>query len=177
MRSTLLSTVALTFLSVNAFAADTAPARAPLTANLPAGARAVAIVPDVALGVMPGDHIDVLLSHNISQDIKANAQSSEGLYKSLRPAVNEVVAANVQVLMVRETPPAVVVQVNGEEAQKLALASRMGTLSVSMRSVKDNTKNDVPLPTPLSSIPARISASEAPAADASRMMHSAPRKK
>lgn len=119
--------------------------RAVLSANLPEGMRAVAIpvsaVSGVAGFVRPGDTVDVLLTRQIPGD----GAGSDDL-------MSEVVLENIQVLAVdqtaneKDTNPKVgktaTVQVDLLGAQKLAIAARVGSLSLALR----NVENQMPVP-------------------------------
>jgi len=109
--------------------------RATLSAMIGDGMKAVTIrvndVEDVGGFIMPGDHVDVLLTR---QGEKNNA-------------VNDVVLQNVRVLGIdqladqRAEKPAVVkavtIEVDPTEGQKIALAATVGTLSLLLRKAGD----------------------------------------
>jgi pilus assembly protein CpaB len=138
-----------------------------LAANLPEGMRAVTIATDAVSGVagyvFPGDHVDVLLTHNIPKDIKA--EKSGAVSVSFKPAITEVVVANARVLgvNVRETaqsktapvsavPNSVTLEISDEYAQRVRLAEKVGTLSLALRSLKDQNKSTSPTPTHVGSL-------------------------
>ena len=105
--------------------------RATLSAVLQEGMKAVTIrvndVEGVAGFVLPGDHVDVVLTRQIDKET----------------ATNDVVIENVRVLAVDQSADsmlfkpsvvkAVTVEVEVADAQKLALASAVGTLSLLLR--------------------------------------------
>ena len=105
--------------------------RATLSAMLQDGMKAVTVrvndVEGVAGFVLPGDHVEVVLTRQIDKD----------------SATNDVVIQNARVLAIdqladaRAEKPAVVkavtLEVNVANAQKLALASAVGTLSLVLR--------------------------------------------
>jgi len=105
--------------------------RATLSAVLQDGMKAVTVrvndVEGVAGFVLPGDHVDVLLTRQGEKNV----------------AVNDVVIQNVRVLAIdqladeRSEKPAVVkavtLEVNETDGQKVALASTAGTLSLLLR--------------------------------------------
>jgi pilus assembly protein CpaB len=102
--------------------------RATLSAVLHEGMKAVTIrvndVEGVAGFVLPGDHVDVVLTRQIDKDT----------------GTNDVIIQNARVLAVDQSadvrsekaavPKAVTLEVSVTDAQKLALASSVGTLSL-----------------------------------------------
>ena len=132
-----------------------------LSANLPAGMRAITIAIDSISGiagyVFPGDKVDILFAHPSA----GASQSSGG-----KISVAEVVASNVRVLAVggrevlaadgkQAAAPAsannVTIEVSDEIAQHIRLAEKNGNLSLSLRSIKDD-KASSPSPTTMSDI-------------------------
>lgn len=113
--------------------------RATISANLPEGFRAIAVPINEVAGVggfaLPGDVVDVLVTRQIGGD-GANGQEK----------MTTVVVENVQVLAIDQladnskTEPKVgktaTLQVTPVDAQKLALATQVGTLSLSLRNVQ-----------------------------------------
>lgn len=113
--------------------------RATISANLPEGFRAIAVPINEVAGVggfaLPGDVVDVLVTRQIGGD-GANGQDK----------MTTVVVENVQVLAIDQladdskTEPKVgktaTLQVTPVDAQKLALATQVGTLSLSLRNVQ-----------------------------------------
>jgi pilus assembly protein CpaB len=105
--------------------------RATLSAVLQPGMKAVTIrvndVEGVAGFVLPGDHVDVMLTRQLDKDT----------------ANNDVIIENVRVLAVDQSADAtllkpsvakaVTLEVEVADAQKLALASAVGTLSLLLR--------------------------------------------
>lgn len=133
-----------------------------LAAALPAGMRAVTIATDAVSGVagylFPGDRVDVLLTHNIPQELRNKKQNIQRYNE--RPQITETLISNVRVLAVnvRESsvkeaaktvsiPTNVTLEVNRYGAQRLRLAEKQGTLSLSLRSIKDGNQNDPARPT------------------------------
>lgn len=116
-----------------------------LSAVLAPNTRAVSIgvnaVSGVAGLVSPGDHVDVILTQDISTP---QGQTSHVV-------ASETVLANVRVLAVDQdvtqggqnsafsarTATTVTVEVTQNEAEKLAVAMRLGQLSLTIRSVED----------------------------------------
>jgi pilus assembly protein CpaB len=114
--------------------------RATLSSLLHEGMKAVTVlvrnVDDGVAGfVLPGDHVDVVLTH----------QGSD------KTQVNDVLIQNVRVLGIDQTAdqtvdkPAVVravtLEVNEADGQKLALASAVGTLSLMLRKAGEIAEN------------------------------------
>lgn len=127
-----------------------------LAATLPPGFRAVTIATDTVSGiagfVFPGDRIDLLFTHR--------SIGSDGM--SGTPNIVEVLAANVKVLAinVREpnsaaspqiSPSSITVEASDELAQRIRLAEKNGTLSLSLRSIHDDSTTS-PDPTDLSNL-------------------------
>ncbi len=112
--------------------------RATLSAMLQEGMKAVTIrvndVEGVAGFVMPGDHVDVVLTRQTDKD----------------NATNDVVIQNARVLAIdqladaRSEKPSVVkavtLEVNVTDAQRLALASVVGTLSLLLRKAGETSE-------------------------------------
>jgi pilus assembly protein CpaB len=110
--------------------------RATLSAVISAGMKAVTIrvndVDGVAGFVLPGDRVDVMLSRQLEKN----------------SAINDVVLKNTRVLAVdqladeRSDKPsvakAVTLEVDIASAQKLALASQVGTLALALRKAGDS---------------------------------------
>ena len=143
-----------------------------LAANLPAGMRAITLATDTVSGIagylFPGDRVDVIFTHNLPQEIK---QVNQGTNRTAeRPAVTEVLAPNLRVLAVnlREvvgkettqsntTPTSITLETSDEDAQKIRLAEKLGTVSLSLRSLKDNNgqapvQPTLPAPTQLGTL-------------------------
>lgn len=116
-----------------------ASGRAVLAANLPEGMRAVAIpvtdVTGVAGFVRPGDTVDVILTRQIPGD---GAEQTD--------LMSDVILERVKVLAIDQiasegdTEPKVgktaVLEVDPLQAQQLAIATKIGTLSMALRNVE-----------------------------------------
>lgn len=114
--------------------------RAVLSANLPEGMRAVSVpvsaVTGVAGFVRPGDTVDVILT----RQIPGEGASGEDL-------MSDVILENVQVLAIDQSAnekdtgakvgKTATVQVDLMGAQKLAIATQVGTLSLALRNVEN----------------------------------------
>lgn len=116
-----------------------ASGRAVLAANLPEGMRAVAIplseVTGVAGFVRPGDTVDVLLTRQIPGD---GAEQQDLMSDVILERVK--VLAIDQVASEAETAPKVgnsaVLEVDPTQAQQLAVATKIGTLSLALRNIE-----------------------------------------
>ena len=138
-----------------------------LASSLPAGMRAATIPIDAVTGiagfVFPGDRVDVLITQNIPDGKKAdvNADQSRGSdtinTDEKGTAITEVLVPNAKVLAIDQkstidakdkvnTPSSITLEVSLKDAQKLKLAEKSGTLSLSLRSLKDKDSTDVARP-------------------------------
>jgi pilus assembly protein CpaB len=116
-----------------------------MAAILPKGMRAVAmnVAPDSAAGgfILPGDHVDVVLTHHDKEAEKENAGTEKIL--------SDTILRNVPVLaadqMVEEktgqkvaVAKTVTLEVTPSQAEELELARVQGTLSLTLRSLQDS---------------------------------------
>jgi len=130
-----------------------------LAAGLPEGMRAITIATDAISGVagyvFPGDHVDVILTHNIPNDIKS--RNDKNVRVANKPEVAEILVPDVRVLAVNvrqlsgkeaatSTPSSVTIAVNEDAAQSIRLAEKIGTLSLALRPLKDDPTKE-PHPT------------------------------
>ena len=114
-----------------------------LAAVLPAGIRAVSVdvSPDTAAGgfILPNDHVDVLLTHHE----KADKPGAADKY------VTDTILRNVQVLAIDQTVgekdgekvvigKTATIALTPEQAERLALAHQLGSISLALRSVVDS---------------------------------------
>lgn len=158
---------------------------------LPKGMRAITIPIDQISGVagyiFPGDRVDLILLHNLPQELNPDVRARIG--SSGRPSVAEVVLPNIRVLAVNlrgtvlvPQPPApgaatpvgsvpsptnLTVEVTEEQAQKIRLAERAGTISLSLRSAKDRETEAIS-PVFLSSISSAVE--DVPAEEVSKVV-------
>jgi pilus assembly protein CpaB len=116
--------------------------RASLSALIEPGMKAVSVRVNDVLGVggfvLPGDHVDVLLTK-----LDSNNQRSNDENRDLSKTFTDVILQHVRVLGVdqladdRTEKPSVVkavtLEVSSSDAQKLTLAATMGTLSLMLR--------------------------------------------
>lgn len=121
-----------------------------VAATLGKGMRAVAIPvkADTMAGgfVSPGDFVDVILSYNISTNTRENPDV-EGLVKK---SASETILQNIKILAVdqeasREEDKAkvartVTLEVSSNGAERLALASNMGDLTLALRGIGDDVQ-------------------------------------
>jgi pilus assembly protein CpaB len=132
-----------------------------LAYSLKEGMRAMTLATDAVSGiagyVFPGDRVDVLFVHNLTGE-------------SSLPAVSEVIAADVRVLAINlrdpsitsavssmvtgsgGAPSTITVEVSEEMAQKLRLAEKVGSLSLTLRSIRDKGKGEAVAATHLGSL-------------------------
>lgn len=129
-----------------------------LAASIGAGMRAVAIAvkANTSVGgfISPGDHVDVILSYTTRVD----ADDEEATQAIISKFASQTVLTNVKVLGVDQVskgegreakvPKTVTIEVSREQAEILALADKMGDLSLALRRLgeKDTTAD---LTTPL----------------------------
>lgn len=123
--------------------------RATLSNLLAPGMRAVTIRTDEIAGVggfvTPGDRVDVVLTRDAGaiREVESNAKGASG-----STVATEVVVQNAKVLSVgqgvdeRQTAPqvanSVTLEVSPDDANKVALARNVGTLSLSLRSAGES---------------------------------------
>jgi pilus assembly protein CpaB len=116
--------------------------RATLSGVIRAGMRASTIrindVFGVAGFVLPGDFVDVLITRQ--DEGRANEKRTDVLLRSVRVlAVDQLANENKNDPMVAK---AATIEVTPEQAQKLALAAEVGTLSLALRGTVDPLAND-----------------------------------
>ena len=125
-----------------------------LAGELPKGKRVVTVRTDEISGVggfvFPGDRVDVLINHRILKK-GVSARGIETLPEDeVYETVSERLLGNIRVMAVdqRSTggvdedngiiiPKSVSLEVDPEDAQRIALARQLGQLSLSLRSLKD----------------------------------------
>ncbi|MFW0778280.1 MAG: Flp pilus assembly protein CpaB [Rickettsiales bacterium] len=134
-----------------------------LAAQLPAGMRAVTLATDAVTGVggyvFSGDRVDVILTHNIPNDIQTREKNSD-VRVSMKPDVSEILVHNAKVLAVNvrqaasktasaatTTPSSITLEVREQDVQALRLGERVGTLSLALRPLKDDEAGDAVMPT------------------------------
>jgi pilus assembly protein CpaB len=119
-----------------------------LAAALTPGMRAVAIKIDAITGtagfVLPADRVDVLLTEHYTLQTSGDAQQTQGLPQVASKDVTSVVLRDIKVLAVDQAMQDIdskpklagtaTLEVDLVQAEKLALAAQMGTLSLALRS-------------------------------------------
>jgi len=115
-----------------------------MAVSLPQGMRAISmdVAPDTGAGgfILPGDHVDVVLTR---RDKAAEKVTGTERY------VSETILRNVQVLAVDQTPEAkdgqnnvigktVTLALEPQQAETLALSRQLGSLSLILRSIVDS---------------------------------------
>ncbi len=140
-----------------------------LAATLPAGIRAITIGTDSVAGVagyiFPGDKVDILITHNVPADEYNRKKTDSERKMSTKPAFAEVLVANVRVLGVNlrpkvsgddtksnTAPNSLTIAVPEDVVQQLRLAEKLGTLSLSLRSIKDMDTVSTQPPTTLENL-------------------------
>lgn len=119
-----------------------------MAAILPSGMRAVSteISPETGAGgfILPNDHVDVLLSRRDREAEKSSGHDS---------FVSETILNNIRVLAIDQTVEekngqkvvvgkTATLELNPRQAEVLALARQLGTLSLALRSLADGSKNE-----------------------------------
>lgn len=138
-----------------------------IAASLPAGMRALTLAVDAISGVagyiFPGDHVDLMLTHNIPNEI------AEGRSNKVRMGYAETLLDDVTVVAVDsrtitpqnndqrqqaevKVPTNVTIAVTPEQAQQVRLAEKNGTLSLVLRSLEDRNNAGKPDPTEVTSL-------------------------
>ena len=117
-----------------------------MAAILPSGMRAVSteISPETGAGgfILPNDHVDVLLSRRDREAEKASGHDSfvsETILNNIRVlAIDQAIEEkNGQKVVVGKTAT---VELTPRQAETLALARQLGTLSLALRSLADGSK-------------------------------------
>lgn len=120
--------------------------RASISALLPKDKRAVAMrvgdVSSVAGFVLPGDSVDILLTRQAPEDYAGNSgQITDVLMQNIRIiAVDQNSNDNAKDPAIGRT---VTVEVDPVQAQKLALAAQVGSLSLALRNVTNREDADI----------------------------------
>jgi pilus assembly protein CpaB len=138
-----------------------------IAAALPAGMRALTLEVDAISGVagyiFPGDRVDVVLTHNIPQDVAGvrtsnlKAEYAESLLTDVlvlavdvRPAVASKTGQQPQ--KEGKAPTNLTIAVSSEDVQKIRIAEKNGSLSLALRSLKDKEDASKAAPTSVDSI-------------------------
>jgi len=117
-----------------------------MAAILPSGMRAVStqISPETGAGgfILPNDHVDVILTKK-TNDKGGDGQTSETVLTNVRVlAIDQnIEEKGGQKVVVGKTAT---LELTSSQAETLALAQRVGTLALALRSIADASKNDKP---------------------------------
>jgi len=128
-----------------------------LAAALTPGLRAVSVRVDAVSGdggfIVPGDRVDVLLDEKFPIMYSGDEQASFSGLRAVQKQVNSVILRDVRVLAIDQemqdidkkpkVASTATIEVDVAQAQKLSLATQMGTLSLALRSL---VKAEPPLP-------------------------------
>ena len=112
------------------------------SAVLRTGMRAVSIAVDATSGiagfVFPGDQVDILLTHTLPADGNAAHRATETLLQDVRVIAIDQKVSNKQAepVLVHN----VTVEVTPKQSEIIAVATAMGKLSLSLRSIARNTE-------------------------------------
>lgn len=141
-----------------------------LAGALPKGKRVVTIAVDPVSGVagfvFPGDHVDVLVTHEVETGKSLENDGAGRTINSVpkKDPVTEVLLSNIKVMAVNQKaqgnnaeppvlPSSVSLEVTPIEAQKLRLTENgNGRLSLALRSLRDQDENELTRPTGLSDL-------------------------
>ncbi len=140
-----------------------------LGSSLGKGMRAVTVAVDAVAGVagfiLPGDRVDVLFTHSVPQEAAVQLFGDNSVAVGRKPTTAEVLMPNLKILAVNtrtappkkdpqgNTPPPevhppanVTLEMTQEDAKKLRLAEKNGTLSLALRPVSEKDNFDVGSP-------------------------------
>lgn len=134
-----------------------------LAGELPKGMRVVTVttseIEGVAGFVFPGDHVDVMLTHDVDRLRRepGTTQGAPAVTRSIKEPVTETVLTNVKVLAVDQRsggapmtnkdggiiiPRSVSLMVSPTDAQRIRLAQKVGTLTLALRALADRESAD-----------------------------------
>jgi pilus assembly protein CpaB len=132
-----------------------------LAGDLPAGMRVVTIplneVDGIAGFVFPGDHVDLIYTHDIERWVSAGDGNSTSAPQKQRDTVTETLLTNVKVLAVDQRsssvgstdkngnlviPRSASLMVSQSDSQRVRLAQKTGTVSLVLRSLADRESSD-----------------------------------
>ncbi len=142
-----------------------------LAGDLPAGMRVVTIpineIDGVAGFVFPGDHVDLILTHEIDSWITPPGGSTNAEPQQTKETITETLLTNVKVLAIDQRasnsgatdkdgklliPKSASLMVSQENAQRVRLAQKTGTVSMVLRSLADRESVDEKILTDKSNI-------------------------
>lgn len=137
-----------------------------LAGDLPAGMRVVTIpvneVDGIAGFVFPGDHVDLMFTHDVDKWVSSPTNTSNGLSETpnlekIKVTVTETLLTNVKVLAVDQRatgagstdkngnlviPRSASLMVSQSDAQRVRLAQKTGTVSMVLRALADREASD-----------------------------------
>lgn len=133
-----------------------------LAGALPKGMRVITLVVNEIEGlagfVFPGDHVDVILTHDVEKKVaRVNAASGEPVEETVHETYTETLLNNVTVMAVDQRatsqgstdkdgklviPRSVSLMVSPTDAQRVRLGQKVGTLTLSLRSLADRDTAD-----------------------------------
>jgi pilus assembly protein CpaB len=117
-----------------------------MAAILPAGMRAIStqISPETGAGgfILPNDRVDVILTLRGSRDADKVGGASETILRNVRVlAIDQTIEEkNGQKVVVGKTAT---FELSAGQAETLALSQQLGTLSLALRSIADNSTDDL----------------------------------
>jgi len=117
-----------------------------MAAILPAGMRAIStqISPETGAGgfILPNDRVDVILTMKGGRDADKSGGHSETILRNVRVlAIDQTVEEkNGQKVVVGRTAT---LELAPGQAEALALSQQLGTLSLALRSIADNSTEDL----------------------------------
>lgn len=116
-----------------------------LAAALGPGMRAVTIPVSIRTGVagfiFPGDHIDLMLTQSVKGDGDQSFKATETILRNLRVLATDQTPETVIVDGKSQVRPAstVTLEVTPKLAEKIAVAETLGSISLTLRSIADNS--------------------------------------
>jgi pilus assembly protein CpaB len=120
-----------------------------MAAILPPGMRAIStdITPETGAGgfILPNDHVDVILTRREADKATGESHTSETILTNVRVlAIDQTVEEkNGQRVVVGKTAT---LELAPHQAETLALARQLGTLSLALRSLADANAPETPIP-------------------------------
>lgn len=152
-----------------------------LAAVLRPGTRAISIAVDVVTGasglIWPGDEVDLILTQNLQQQQGAESPGRRVVGETILSAVR-VIAVDQQishsgtdVAAARVVARTVTLEVNPEQAERVAVATQLGRISLVVRSIEGVPEAAGPRPSLVfgSDVSSALSGPQAPAPAAPRM--------
>ena len=132
-----------------------------LAGDLPKGMRVITILTNEIEGiagfVFPGDHVDILLTHDVDKWVSDGASGQSRASHKEKEPVTETLLTNVKVLAVDQRssnagavdregklliPRSVSLMVSQADAQRLRLGQKVGTLTMALRALADRESSD-----------------------------------